>query len=313
MPRRYSVLIGEKVYSAEFQQEDQYATGWQRVLARAKERSLRVSCLCRDGGRRPLSVHECSSHYHLAKFPRTGPDHRPDCIYFSEGAEGTGHATSLPGEEAALRRRLTIGFKIVEGTADPGRAERRDSKRSSRRAPVVRISLGTLLRDLWIESGLADWHPKWSGTRNLFLVCRRLLRAAAEMEINGGPLNAHLLVGAVRSDCEDAERNRTLINAAAAKHERLALVARMARFSDREESLRLFNFHGLPWISIPASTWQSIKDRYPEALALGRAGSPVFVLAIIEPTQEGTWFVVDAALQATNADYVPHAQSLRGG
>ncbi|WP_243876016.1 DUF1173 family protein [Klebsiella pneumoniae] len=82
-----------KRYSRDFQTKEEFKKSWYAVLSRAHASvEAKVSCACKGKGQKSLAVkyHSGGDTYFLARYPNTGSQHSPDCIFFTLDKDNSG-------------------------------------------------------------------------------------------------------------------------------------------------------------------------------------------------------------------------------
>lgn len=93
----HDVLISygpeSKRYTRDFQTKEEFKKSWYAVLSRAHASvDAKVSCTCKGKGTKFLAVkyHTGGDTYFLARYPNTGGQHSPDCIFFTLDKDNSG-------------------------------------------------------------------------------------------------------------------------------------------------------------------------------------------------------------------------------
>lgn len=312
-----------KRYSPEFQTSPEYGRSWQKILKEAYGHAD-VRCLCRGVGAKRLAVkyYEFGDAYALAKFSLSGPEHAPDCQYYSIGGATSGPGGSGAGvlavqQDGSVKIRLEIGMVVrdsatdVISPTDVDRPSRPGSKRQSA------IKLAGLLHYLWDAATLNQWRPYWAGKRNFRQVFWRINQAADDVSTGNLKLVDQLLLPAMAQDSPEAERNRLRVDSALQGKRRMLIIAPLASYSlEREQrmtkDLAIAGFHGIPKALLRPGQWELMSKRYRAAVAGWKAGQTAIVIAQIEVKERDgrqSANVIDAALMAVTPQWIPTESS----
>lgn len=312
-----------KRYSPEFQTAPEYERSWQKVLKDAYGHAD-VRCLCRGRGAKRLAVkyYEFGDAYALAKFSLSGPEHAPECQYYSVGGAASGPGGDGAGVldvqlDGSVKVRLEVGMSVrdtsadVASTADTDKPNRPGSTRQSA------IKLAGLLHYLRDAATLNQWRPYWAGKRNFRQVFWRINQAADDVHIGDLKLVDQLLLPAMAPDSPEAVRNRLRVESALQGKRRLLVIAPLAGYSPEreqrmEKDLAIAGFHGVPKPFMRPSHWELLNKRYRGAVAGWKTGQTTVVIAQLEIKERDgrqSANVIDAALMAVTQQWIPTESS----
>lgn len=322
-PIRISTLEESKDYSSEFQTSDQYRNGWQAVLKRAYSYAELV-CLCYGTGSKRLAVRHYagSDQFSLARFPNTGHQHCPECVFYAPDIDASGLACYQPGvlEElpsGAWKIRLALGLHVRDAVLAKNSDAQRDHKSGVSRPAM---SLLGLLHFLWTESRLNTWYPSMQGKRHLALVHHLLCATAQNVRVADLSLNEVLLVATSRSGSAQEEQNNRKAHAALADNKRTIVIAPLAKHSKEREDgnnglVPISGFHGIPRLVLPAPLWCRTITRFAPQVASWRHGQKIITIMHAEPdSYHGSMRlnVVDLALMTVSDQWIPIDSSHEG-
>jgi hypothetical protein len=312
-----------KRYSPEFQTCPDYERSWQKVLKDAYGHAD-VRCLCRGVGAKRLVVkyYEFGDTYALAKFSLSGPEHAPDCQYYSIGSAASGPGGSGAGvldvqQDGSVKIRLEIGMVVRDSAPDvisPTDVDKPNRPGSTRQSA---IKLAGLLHYLWDAATLNQWRPFWAGKRNFRQVFWRINQAADDVRTGNLKLVDQLLLPAMAQVSPEAERNRLRVDSAMQGKRRMLIIAPLASYSPEREQrmtkdLAIAGFHGIPKAFMRPGHWELLSKRYRAAVTGWKAGQTAVVIAQVEvKVRDGRQSanVIDAALMAVTPQWIPTESS----
>lgn len=316
---RHAVLIQwpdeAKTYSPQFQTEEHFRTKWHRVLEKAYD-SAPISCLCYGRGEKQLAIRHStrSGSFSLARYPLTGPNHSPDCLYYAPDAYSSGmgsYARDVVEElsNGDIRVRLRFGLQPGEPctppavTVNPRNIQPQSSKSS--------MSLLALLHLLWSETNLHSWSPAMHGKRNLSLVHFLLRKLARKIQVGKHHLNDFLLVASPHAESRQSSYNSSRVTKAVLGNHRLVVIAPLAAHTNsREEAddfLSISGFHGIPRIRIDQAAWSIAKLRYEAAIRAWRKGSRVIAIVHTTPpvSESSSITMLSVGLMPVSEQWIP--------
>lgn len=307
-----------KTYSAGFQTDAQFQTGWQSVLKTAYGRA-ELRCGCRGAGAKRLAVkyYEGSDQFCLARFSLSGAQHAQDCQFYSAGPLQSGPGGDSTGvidqrPDGSVKIRLEIGMLERGDVAVPAAP----AKPTGDRIPSAKQSsmkLLGLLHYLWDEAGLNQWRAAFAGKRRASLAYWMLNGAADNVWAGKTKLVDQLMLPAYGANTREAERNRGRAAVALETKHRMIIVAPLAAYTqDQAEAmskqLKIGGFHGMPITFLQAGLWDSTMRRYPNAVSAWRNGYGTIAIAQVELRQgaKGIYAsAIDLALMSITAEFVP--------
>jgi hypothetical protein len=252
----------------------------------------------------------------------SGPEHAPDCQYYSasgasSGPDGSGAGVLDVQQDGSVKIRLEIGMAVrdtaadVKSSVDVARPNRPGSSRQSA------IKLAGLLHFLWDAATLNQWRPYWAGKRNFRQVFWRINQAADDVNTGNMKLVDQLLLPAMAHDSPEAERNRLRVARSLQEKRRMLIIAPLASYSPEREQrmaqdLAISGFHGIPKAFMRPGQWELLNKRYRAAVAGWRAGQIAVVIAQIEVKERGgrqSANIIDAALMAVTPQWIPTESS----
>lgn len=315
------ICLGDQVkqYSPEFQEKDEHAFNWKRVLTMAHGKA-QVHCLCPGQGEKRLSIHSRSSsdQFHLARFPDTGPEHGEDCRFFGVDRNQSGLGSYKKGvveelDDGNIKIKLKVGLQQRQ-TKAPEEGESAPSNRpltSRAGASQSSMSLLGLLHYLWTEAALNTWTPGMEGKRNLSVVHYHMMKAAAKTYAGRIRLSQNLLIGTPTDSGKQAKLNHAKSLSANQDRRRLVVVAPLAGYReglDTANTLPISGFHGLPFLNMTPELWEITRRRYEREMAAWVGKDPVMVIAQTNPPKATSAVqadVVDLALMWMTKDWIP--------
>lgn len=315
-----SVLLSgtSRSYTASFQTDEQFHTGWQSVLKAAYGRAD-VRCACRGAGPKRLAVKyfEVSDAFSLARFSLSGGEHAPDCRFYSPSHSQSGLCADASGvieqrPDGSVKIRLEIGMIERTDVAAPA-APRTTPTNRAPSAKQASMKLLGLLHYLWEEAGLNQWKPAFVGKRRASLSYWWVNNAAENVWAGHVKLVDQLLLPAFGAETREAERNRARVTGALDAKHRMLVIAPLAAYTpERAESmdrqLKIGGFHGMPIAFMQKGLWESTTRRFPNASGAWRSGHGTVAIAQIEIKQGPKGIsasVIDLALMSITADFIP--------
>lgn len=326
MERRHypvEVILGDstRLYSAEFQTQEQHSASWKRVLLMAHGKA-EVRCCCLGMGHKRLSIHSRvnSDRFHLARFPDTGPEHSEDCIYFGVDPGMSGLGTYKKGvvqelDDGNTKIKLKVGLQQRPTAApnDVGAAPVQKAPAGGRsRSGQASMTLLGLMHYFWTLAGFNVWSPAMEGKRTLAVVHHHLLRVAAATYAGRVRLSSNLLVATPAATGRQGDLNKAKSVEAMNRRRRLIVVAPLAQYQEgmaQAARLPISGFHGIPFLSASEDTWAFLQRRFLSELNGWMSGDQV--IAIIQtdvptPATNGLRAqAVDVALMATTPEWIP--------
>lgn len=307
-----------RTYTAGFQIDTQFESGWQSVLKTAYGRA-ELRCGCRGVGAKRLAVkyYEGSDQFSLARFSLTGWQHAQDCQYYSANPAQSGLGAYAQGvidqrPDGSVKIRLNVSMLERPDVAPTG-STRSTFKLRNPSAKQSSMKLLGLLHYLWDEAGLNQWKPGFAGKRRSSLAYWWINNAADNVWAGDVKLADLLLLPAFGGDTRDAQRNRTRAALALQHKNRMLIIAPLAAFSQEQSvamasQLKIGGFHGMPRPFMQTGLWESTMRRFPSALASWRNGLGTVAIAQIELKQRTKGVVasvIDLALMSITAEFVP--------
>lgn len=309
----FSITIGEKPYSPEFQTKAQYAAGWKKVLRDAHANHVPGQCQCMGRpleNQRMLSVkhHANRDTFFLAKFADSGPQHHRDCRFYSPNRMCSGYGAYFPpngkpnddnevinDEDGVIRIKVGMGLKVRD-TKDgvpalsmiPARERKVDGT-----AP--RVSLLGLMHLLWDKAGYNECNPEKIELRGN--PAHRLYKAAEAVRIEKAMLQKHLLV------FDHPGTNKEVLTKA--KDTRLFVLGPLAR-EVCGDTLLIDKSAWMPKkMRLIDGLWETTKKRFPLAFSAWQNGGQVITLAQIEPIKNSyEWNVVGMSLMQITDNWI---------
>ena len=320
-----SITLNDRTrsYTAAFQTDPQFDTGWQSVLKSAYGRG-ELHCCCRGVGPKRLAVkhYEGSGQFALARFSLTGGQHAQDCQYYSANLAHAGEGGYAEGvldqrPDGSVKIRLAVSMLERDGVAPMGSAGETSRLRNPS-AKQSSMKLLGLLHYLWGEAGLNQWKPGFAGKRRSSLAYWWINNAADNVWAGDVKLAELLLVPAFGAETREAQRNRTRAASALQNRNRMLIIAPLAAFSQEQSvamaiQLKIGGFHGMPCSFMQPGLWESTTKRFPSALAGWRNGFGTVAIAQVELKTRSKGVVasvIDLALMGVTADFVPVDSSL---
>lgn len=221
MTGKYWLSVDDQKFSPERRAQ---GVAWRKALETAYNRSPRGRgmCHCRTDLELPLAIRRLSRLYTIARYPNTGPLHRPDCEFFSPIREFSGSAAYAGGviqelTQGRIKLRLSFGLRRGEGVSPVPQDRAADS--GPRRAGQAQITLLGLLHYLWEDAEINFWHPRFAGKRRWKGLARLLRERAGRLIIARAATLESILVIA---EASQEARNTEII--ASAREEGLRLI-----------------------------------------------------------------------------------------
>ncbi len=290
--RLYSAEISlggsTKIYSPEFQTDEQYNAPWKRVLLMSHGKAD-VRCCCLGTGDKRLSIHSRanSDRFHLARFPDTGSEHSEDCAYYGVDPNMSGLGAYRRGvvqelDDGATKIKLKVGLQQRVATAPtdtdstPAKASKVPPTRP--RSGQASMTLLGLLHYLWTQAGFNAWSPAMHGKRTLGVLHYHLLRVAAATYAGRVRLSGNLLVSTPAAAGRQAELNKAKGMEAMNRRRRLVVIAPLAQFlAGMEEgaALPIAGFHGIPHLTMSPELWETLQRRFSAEMNGWMAGEQV--------------------------------------
>lgn len=318
------ILLGEqsRVYSPEFQTQEQHAAAWKRVLLMSHGKA-EVRCCCLGPGTKRLSIHSRanSDRFHLARFPETGSEHSEDCLFYGVDPSMSGLGSYRRGvvqelDDGAVKIKLKVGLQQRAALApeeSDGSAKPETKVPTSRpRSGQASMTLLGLLHFLWTQAGMNTWAPGMEGKRNLGVVHHHLLHVAAMTYAGRVRLSQNLVIATSSGSGQQAGYNKAKCLEAITQRRRLVAVAPLAQHQeglDGSQTLPIAGFHGLPFMNMDDDVWASLERSFGREIAAWRAGSPIIAVAQTDPpTSSGGSMrarVINIALMQITRNWIP--------
>lgn len=296
---------------------------WVQALAYAHRKEI-TFCRCEERTPVRLSVKHYGAgsgngHYGLARWPDTGLDHHPDCVFFGDEPSGGDAPESLPAFDefdngvirAHLARPLAIATPKSGATPVNPAVPSRPGKSRARASDVA------LLLKLWRHARLNIFNGKES---NWFMASLRLLHTGRRVLINraGDTLSSVMLLGTHAENNTAMAHNAQVLATAGKRKTRLYIVGRLRALSAAQEGKQSFmlplrDFDGLPKATVDRSILDKFlagRDHMRNVLET-RAGN-VMVICCIEPSGKDWWRCVDIAGFVATTAMIPVESSYEG-
>ena len=292
------ITLGEQTqtYSPAFQTETQFAQAWKKVMMMAHGKAV-LRCQCLGEGEKRLSVHSRSNtdHFHLARFPDTGPEHAEDCVFFGVDPNASGMGAYKRGvvqelDDGNVKIKLKIGLqqrltKAPDGDDNSPPPNSNPSSKGARGGQSSMTLLG-LLHYLWTNAGLNTWTPAMEGKRNLGVIHHHLMRIASSTYAGRVKLAQNLLIGTPTADGAQSKINQAKSRTACDERRRLIVIAPLARYREGLESsatLPIAGFHGIPHLNLSDELSQIWQQRCSRELGAWYTGEIAVVIAQTDP------------------------------
>lgn len=316
------ISLGEQTqtYSPAFQTETQFSQAWKKVLMMAHGKAV-VRCQCLGEGEKRLSVHSRSNsdHFHLARFPDTGPEHAEDCIFFGVDPNASGLGAYKRGvveelDDGNVKIKLKVGLQQRltkapdEGDVTPNGSATSKSTRSGQSS----MTLLGLLHYLWTQAGLNIWTPAMQGKRTLGVVHHHLMRMAMNTYAGRVKLSQNLLIGTPVAEGSQPKLNQAKAHAAADERRRLIVIAPLAKYKEgieNADTVPISGFHGIPYLILSEELRATVLQRFSREMNAWIAANPI--MAVIQtdpPKRSGAHLqadVIDMALMGMTKDWIP--------
>ena len=307
-----------KTYSPAFQQEEQFAEAWKKVLVLSHGKAV-LRCLCSGEGDKRLSIHSLSAidKFHLARFPDSGPEHAEDCFFWGADPNASGMSAYRRGvveelDDGNTKIKLKIGLQ-QRATKAPDEAEQAGAKpaQTNRKPGQTSMSLLGLLHYLWTQAGLNTWSPAMKDKRTMGLVHYHLQRIATSTYAGRIKLSQNLLIGAPAGG-KQAAVNEAKSRAASTERRRLVVIAPLAKHhaeSETASTLPISTYHGIPHLVMSEETWEVLQKRFSREFNAWRSGNPTISIVQTDPPKSSggnmTAQVVDISLMSVSQDWIP--------
>lgn len=282
--------VDSKRYSRDFQTKDEFKKSWYAVLSRAHASvEAKVSCSCKGKGPKLLAVkyHTGGDTYFLARYPNTGSQHSPDCIFFTLDKDNSGLKCYTQGVVKDLKDGgygIRLDVSLASSDSEPTSIVPVDNRNTPGGVSQNSMSLLGLLQFLWDDSGLNRWYPKMTGKRNPGKVFNLITSSAEKIKVASHPLSTHLLVGAYPSTAQ-VTKNIKMTEEVLMNKERLICLNALSKYNSEKHSneskrLPLKFFSGVPVVLMNTENWTLLEKRFPSEIANWRAGGNVICIAI---------------------------------
>lgn len=307
-----------RTYSPEFQTAEEHSAGWKRVLLMAHNKA-QVRCGCPGSGERRLSIHSRShsDRFHLARFPETGPEHSEDCAYYGVDPAMSGLGTYRRGvvqelDDGTVKIKLKVGLQQRTAVAPEETSPSKAKTPVRARSGQASMTLLGLLHFLWTQADLNSWSPGMEGKRNLGVIHHHLMLQAKATYAGRTRLAQNLLVATPASSGAQAGHNRAKSLEAITERRRLVVIAPLAQHqegSDGGRTLPISGFHGIPYLTLDETAWDTLERRFARELDSWRAGNSVLAIAQTDPPRSSGGNmqaqVVDLALMQITRNWIP--------
>lgn len=322
-----------KRYTRDFQTKDEFKKSWYAVLSRTHASvEAKVSCACKGKGTKFLAVkyHTGGDTYFLARYPNTGGQHSPDCIFFTLDKDNSGlkcytHGVVKDLKDGGFGIRLDVA--LAASNSDPTSVVPPDNRNSPGGVSQNTMSLLGLLQFLWDDSGLNRWYPKMAGKRNPTKIFSLLRGSADKIKIASHPLSTHLLVGSFASSPQSVLNEKMSAEVMGSK-ERLICVNVLSKYniekhSNESKRLPLKYYGGVPVVLMDTPDWALLEKRFTSEIANWRAGGNVVCITVgdlgkfkgkdtffLKPLQialmsvDDEWLPADSGYELTMLEYL---------
>ncbi|MCL0224847.1 DUF1173 family protein [Klebsiella pneumoniae] len=307
--------VDSKRYSRDFQTKEEFKKSWYAVLSRAHASvDSKVSCSCKGKGPKLLAVkyHTGGDTYFLARYPNTGSQHSPDCIFFTLDKDNSGlkcytHGVVKDLKDGGFGIRLDVA--LASSDSESTSIVPVDNRNTPGGVSQNSMSLLGLLQFLWDDSGLNRWYPKMTGKRNLGKVFNLITSSSEKIKIASHPLSTHLLVGTYPSTPQET-KNIKMTDAVMQSKERLICINALSKYNYEKHSnvskrLPVRYFSGVPVVLMNTEDWTLLEKRFPSEIANWRAGGNVICIAIGEPGKfkgKDTYYLKPLQIALMNVD-----------
>ncbi|HBW1647384.1 TPA: DUF1173 family protein [Klebsiella variicola subsp. variicola] len=279
-----------KRYSRDFQTKEEFKKSWYAVLSRAHASvEAKVSCACKGKGQKSLAVkyHSGGDTYFLARYPNTGSQHSPDCIFFTLDKDNSGLKCYTQGVVKDLKDGgygIRLDVALASSDSESTSIVPIDNRNKSGGVSQNSMSLLGLLQFLWDDSGLNRWYPKMAGKRNPGKVFNLITHSAEKIKVASHPLSMHLLAGAYPSTPQET-KNIKMTSEALMNKERLICLNVLSKYNPERHSnaskrLPIKFFSGVPVVLMNTENWASLEKRFSSEIANWRSGGNVICMAI---------------------------------
>lgn len=287
-------------------------------LVRAKATPGHALCLCTAPSRK-LVIRTVGKRHFLAVWPHDGHNHHYACPFHRDeepaGSDGS-------GTEPAVKE-TSEGFDIatdfpLERVVGPERAPETDNKPMHpipgvHRVKRTRMGLLGILHHMWVEARLNQWGALWK--RDWWRVTQALLPVMEQGSLGRRAMTDWLyLVPEFRPTRREAIesawmgfRNRLGPNEQDGGVRLGLLLGEAKAFEPSAFGYRLTVRHFASPLFMQADLREKLATAYPRAYhRTGEEdGQRVICLCLIELTAKGNLNVIDAALMASSAQYIP--------
>ena len=293
-PVQISLGDQTQTYSPAFQTEAQFSQAWKKVLMMAHGKAV-VRCLCLGEGEKRLSVHSRSNsdHFHLARFPDTGPEHAEDCVFFGVDPNASGLGAYKRGvveelDDGNVKIKLKVGLqqRLTKAPEEGETTPKGPAMTKSTRPGQSSMTLLGLLHYLWTNAGLNTWSPSMQGKRNLGVIHHHLMRIASTTYAGRVKLAQNLLIGTPAADGSQGKINQAKSRTACDERRRLVVVAPLARYREGLETsstLPIAGFHGIPHLILSDEIREHWLQRFSRELGAWYTGEIAVVIAQTDP------------------------------
>ncbi|MGS1117450.1 DUF1173 family protein [Castellaniella sp. UC4442_H9] len=305
-------------FSPEFQRDPSNADAWKSTLLHAHGQAVVRCCCLGDDRPRRLSIRyrADSDTLYLARFPRTGHEHDPECTFYSPDPASSGLAGYRPGvveelDDGGLKIKLKVG---LQHRAAPEKKVSRSPQAAPSQPGKPAMTLLGLLHLLWTTADLNRWSPGMAGKRNLGLISYHLSVAARKIKAGHTPLSTALLLATPQAGGKQDAGNAERTAAAAQRDRRLVAIAPLARYKPEFEGALerppIAGFYGFPYLILDPNLWEEVRDQLGAVLAAWREGERVIAIMQLDVPkhQTGGRYLAEVfgiALMRVTGDWIP--------
>lgn len=315
-----TITLSEKVrtFSANFQTETTFSSGWQSTLKAAYGKA-ELRCGCTGSGPKRLAVkyYEGSDQFSLARFSLSGGQHSIDCQFYSasptQTGAGGGNSSVLDQQpDGSVKIRLEIGMVERDTPAELASPKRPQQERKPSTSQSSMKLLG-LLHYLWDEAGLNQWMSGFAGKRRPSVAYRLINNATENVWAGTLKLVDQMLLPAFGADTQEADRNRERAAAALESKHRMLLIAPLAAFTQERadimaRQMKISGFHGMPIVYMKAGLWDTTVRRFKNELSAWRngAGTVAIIQVELKKSSKSVYAsAIDMAIMSITSEFIP--------
>jgi len=269
-------------------------------------------CLCRDPDKLRIVIRRTGQTFSLARWPLEGPRHDIDCDFHAtevhlSGADGyTREAIEIKDGSLNIKGAFSLSHRVGDVEAPtPANIGADQGSRKKRNAAGL---LG-ILHVLWDVPKLNYWHPRWS--RDWSRVHYELTKVLSG-KINGQSLRASVYVipqfREAEKDANDKAFEDFLGTLVPRDNvvQRGLLVFEVKEIGDTKHGFSIALRHSRHRVFGSNVLRDQLRKSYRSAYpAIGRAGSHVIGLALIERNPNGYIIAKQMALMLTGNKFIP--------